>query len=339
MTPMLYLPFATIADEDDGIYAHVLMGLAESGQALVGLDPIDGEMFEFEPSSILSLVSLDPAAVMYGVEASFREQGLGLRMVANPARGQVPRYRSRGGRFPMLPAGTVSGYPVAAKLIRKLRATVPSLEAIRKSALFALSTVRVGIEEAEESFGCFAELYDQYGDMPDASVIVRCFNGLRNQKSRQFVEAAEYAEVIRAAIKSGLRDRELRRHLCLETKLPSGLGMAKVSFTLALLGHDTVCIDARLLNTMFPDPDKRQQFEKLLVKRKGMYSELTLARYEALERVFLEDNPHYDPSDPLGAARAQWLSWEAVGGAGATHSTWMKTIQHGLPSHPTRSRA
>lgn len=320
---MLYLPLVTVSDPDEGIYAHVLMGDGEAG-SLLGLDPIDGELFEFEPESILSLLSFDPACVMYGFHASYREAG--LRMAANPARGKVPRYRPRGARFPVLPAGTLSGYPEASVLIRKLRATVPSIEAIRKSALFAVSTVRVGIEEAEESFDCFHQLYEQYGDMPDAAVIVRCFKGLQNQKSRMFAEVAEYASVIQEAIKSGLRDRELRRHLCLNTRLPSGLGMAKVSFTLALIGHNTVCIDGRLLGVMFPDPAKREQFERTIAKRAGAYSELTLARYEALERVFLEENPHYDASDPLGAARAQWLSWEAVGGAGATHSTWMKTI-------------
>lgn len=321
---MLYLPCVTVSDPDEGIYAHVLTGVNESGTGLLGLDPIDGELFEFQPESIRSLLSCDPACVMYGVVADWREAG--LRMVANRATGTVPRYRPRGARFPTLPAGTLSGYPEAARLIRQLRDLVPPVDAIRKSALFAVSTVRVSIEKAEESFDCFNQLYEQYGDMPDAAVIVRCFRGLQNQKAQMFADVAAYAPVIQDAIKSGLRDRDLRRYLCLETDLPSGLGLAKISFTLALLGHDTVCIDARLLEVLFPQKPRRDKFLATIAKRDGKYSELTLARYEALERVFLENNPHYDPSDPIGAARAQWLSWEAVGGKGATHSTWMKTI-------------
>ena len=62
-----------------------------------------------------------------------------------------------------------------------------------------------------------------------------------------FSEVAAYAPVIQQAIKSGLRHRDLRRHLVRETDLPTGLGVTKVSFTLALLGHDCVCLDGRLL--------------------------------------------------------------------------------------------
>lgn len=322
MNPMLYLPFVTIAEDD--VFAHVLLGENDDRDALVGLDPLDGEVYEFEPSAIVSLVSIDPTAVFFGYQADWREQP--MAMVANPPRGHVPRYLAKGAKFPVLPAGTLSGYPVAAKVIRRFRASAPSEDAVRKSLLFALSTVRVGIEQAEESFSCFEDLYRQVGDMPSAALIKRCFRGLANTKATQFIEATAYVPTIQRAIESGLRDRELRRHLCLETEMPRGVGLAKLSFTLALLGQNTVCLDARLLTRMFPDPARRASVDRQFQKTGRSYTQLSLSRYEALEDAFLKGNPHYDASDPLGAARAQWMSWESVGGRGATHSTWMKAV-------------
>ena len=55
-------------------------------------------------------------------------------------------------------------------------------------------------------------------------------------------------------------------------------------------------------------------------------TELGLKRYEQVENSFLARNPFYDPSDPIGRARAQWMSWESVGGKAATHSVWLNVV-------------
>lgn len=328
------LPFATVQDHET--LAHVLLG--EEDGVLVGFDPVSLELLEFEPDAIVSTVSLDPVAVYFGVEAQWAVEEQ-TRMAANaPRRGQVPRLVPRGDRFPLLPKGVLSGYPTAAKVIRQFRENPPSVDSVRVSALFAVSTVRTSIEEAEESFLCFADLYAQHErQMPSTREIRACFRGLYDQKSEMFARVGEYAPVIQRAIQSGMKDLELRRFLALETDLPAGLGLAKLSFTLALLGHDLICLDGRLLGTMFPDPDRREQIERSYGKKQGALSELALQRYEGLESAFLRGNKHYNARDPLGRARAQWLAWEAVGGAGASHSVWLDVVKAGMHENPAHN--
>lgn len=316
------LSFTSIEDQGEQL-RHVLTGL--DGHGLLGFDPVDLVVVSFEPAQIRNLLSISPAAVFCGVDAFFTEDA--QRLVANPAKKALPRYGERGGAFPELPKGVVSGYSTAAKSILRFREEVPSLDNIRRSALFALSTVRVSIEEAEASYECFEGLYSKLGRLPSVKQIAKCFTGLRNAKARAFHEVAAYAPVIEQAIKSGLKDRALRKYLCLETDLPPGLGLAKVSFVLALLGHDTVCIDGRLLSKLFSTPERRAFFEQATKKSHGRLTELKLKRYEALEDAFLRGNRYYDPRNPVGRARAQWLSWEAVGGAGAEHSVWLKSLK------------
>jgi hypothetical protein len=55
-------------------------------------------------------------------------------------------------------------------------------------------------------------------------------------------------------------------------------------------------------------------------------SDLSLRRYEKVEESFLSGNPFYRAGDPVGRARAQWMSWESVGGKAATHSVWLKVV-------------
>lgn len=315
------LPFATVWNGYGLV--HVLVGFDEEG--LVGFDPVSLRLIRFVPEDMMSMVSTTPATVFFGTNLSWVGQN---RLLPNPMRrGYVPRFEPRGGKFPPLPEGVLSGYPVAAPIIQSFRHAVPSLDSVLISALFAVSTVRTSIEDAEKSFSCFAELYKRHQRMPSVEEIRSCFNALYNVKSELFLRVGEYAPVILGAIRDGLKDRELRRVLALESDLPSGLGLAKLSFTLALLGHNTVCIDGRLLNAMFPDPVRRDNVERSYRKSPHGFTATAVQRYEALEDAFLRGNRYYDPQDPLGAARAQWLSWEAVGGAAATHSVWLNAVR------------
>ena len=163
--------------------------------------------------------------------------------------------------------------------------------------------------------------------LPPVEAIRDCFRGLQNSKSKMFSQVAAYAPVVRAAMESGLKDRALRRHLLRETDLPVGLGVSKMSFTLALLGQDTVCLDARILTRIFGSRDKATKVEEGWGKSGQRVSELALARYEAVEDSFLNGNPFYRASHPLGRARAQWMSWESVGGAPASHQVWLRTVR------------
>jgi len=225
-----------------------------------------------------------------------------------------------------LPPGVLSGFPTAARTLRKHRADLPSVDTITISGIFALSTVRTSIAEAEKSFSCFGDLYRAEGrSMPSIQDLVRCFRGLQNTKAAMFAGMRDYAPVIRQVMAMGYQDRELRSVLALDSDLPVGLGLAKLSFTLALLGQDTICLDGRLLGALFKSTD-RKDFERATGKRKGRVPEKALLTYEAAEDAFLEGNRFYDPRDPLGRARAQWQSWESVGKRGAEHGVWLDLL-------------
>src|ERR1700675_832469 len=97
-----------------------------------------------------------------------------------------------------------------------------------------------------------------------------------------------------------------------------------MSFTLALLRHDCICLDTRLMTKMVGvDADTT---ERGWGKDGDHVSELSLKRYEAVEDAFLEGNRYYTPGDPLGRARAQGASWESVGAQGATHRAWLNVV-------------
>lgn len=321
------LPFAIV----DTIHGQVpmLLGLTDQGAegaTLVGFDSDSQSLWTFAPHDVIALVNTDPAAVFYGVRAAWAALVEG-QMVANKGRKKFPKFAAKGQAFPLLPEGVLSGFPIASRTIRKHRDEVPSVDTIIVSAIFAVSTVRVRIEAAEVAYGCFGKLYrERARTMPTIGELKNCFQGLQNTKSAMFADVAAYAPTIREVIQMGYRDRELRSVLALDSVLPGGLGLAKLSFTLALLGHDTICLDGRLLGTMF-DRASRASFERETRKEDGgRVSERALRVYEAAEDAFLAQNPHYDPQDPIGRARAQWTAWEAVGGKGATHGVWLDLL-------------
>ena len=187
----------------------------------------------------------------------------------------------------------------------------------------------VGIDQAERGFACVARMYEKLGRgrMPTIDEIRDCIVplGFIKQRTAMYETASAWAPVVREAMKSGMRDRELRRHLYLQTELPEGIGIAKLSFILALSGQDTICLDSRLLNRMFGDA----QGKKMSSSFNAQHSEATLRRYEEVEDAFLDGNPFYDAKDPIGRARCQWQSWEQSGSPPkpASHSVWLNVVQ------------
>ena len=308
----------------NGIEAPVVLGEDENKRFLA-LDPQNGQLWQIEMGDVYAAVNVSPASVYWGLELEESQQ---LRLAANAAIKTFARYRARGKHFPILPEGIVSGFPQARTRIEQHRREFPSVDTIFLSLTFAIGTVQTPIDVAERSFQCFTDLYKRAGrQLPPVDDFIHCFSGLQNAKSEMYQQASEFAPVIHSAIRrSGLSDSNLRRYLALGTKLPRGLGLSKLSFVLALLGHDCICIDARLLGVLLSKPDQAK-WMKRIGKRDGLISEQALDHYEALEKAFLRGNPHYDRSDPLGRARAQWMSWEAVGGEAATHSVWLSVLQ------------
>jgi hypothetical protein len=246
------------------------------------------------------------------------------------------RYAPQGAKFtPIETLATgepfVTGYTEVRPQLMKHRDRVPSVETIRLCSIFAISTIRVQIDVAERRFDCLKELW---GDRPgsefepwDLEAVKSCFQGMQNGMGDTVLNVSAWAPTVHNAIgKKKLKDRELRRYLAVENKLPHGLGLAKVSFTLALLGMDTICLDSRLLDRMF-GADGIKVANRWAKRPDGTISEDHLKEYEAVEDAFVKRNTFYDPKDVVGRARCQWQSWEVVGGKPAAHHSWLHVVR------------
>jgi len=262
-----------------------------------------------------------------------------LRQVKGGGAEEAPkthRYAPQGAKFtPIETLATgepfVTGYTEVRPQLMKHRDRVPSVETIRLCSIFAISTIRVQIDVAERRFDCLKELW---GDRPgaefepwDLEAVKSCFQGMQNGMGDTVLNVSAWAPTVHNAIgKKKLKDRALRRYLAVDSKLPHGLGMAKLSFTLALLGHDTVCLDSRLLDRMF-GADGVKIAGRWDKRPDGTLSEEHLKAYEAAEDAFLKGNAFYDPQDVVGRARCQWKSWEVVGGKPAAHHSWLDVVR------------
>lgn len=299
----------------------MLVGYNEHDQ-LVGIDFIEADVTNV--THVLGAVNADPAGVFYG--ASVQQAVEALKRAAEDVRPLRPR-----GHLFAPPSGFLTGYEAVRHVLETHRALTPTVDTIRHSAVFAGMTIRTSIEVAERAYQCIVDLYKAHGDKFAPIEKVRtCIRSLGFPKTREpmYREIQKWAPVVQAAMRRGLRDRELRRHLILETEVPTLLSITKVSFTLALLGQDCVCLDARLLARSGLKEDWRGK------------TELALQRYERAEDAFLKGNPNYDPADPIGRARAQWISWEVspVRGAvkPASHSVWLNVVRE--TSTPPRGK-
>jgi hypothetical protein len=287
---------------------------------LHGINLTDGQLEQLDEGDVVGLANIDPAAIFMGVsmKVGFTGQLERLAAEAPPKAKSLKPLKPRGEVF-VPPEGFVSGYVQVRPVIEAFRNQVPQLDAIRHSAVFAGMTVRTGIETAERAYECIVELYEQTGGFPAVEEIRSCIHqlGFPTMREPMYRQIQAWSVVCQNAIRRGLRDRDLRRYLFLQTAMPKGLSLAKLSFTLALLGHNLVCLDARIIGRMKIKEDWSH----------GRNTELNLARYERAEDAFLKGNPNYDPADPLGAARAQWLSWEISPVRGSakptSHSVWL----------------
>jgi hypothetical protein len=319
------LPFAMVRHGRDDV--PVLLGL-DRARNMAGLDLVDGRFLALDPGDVGTIMDTDPAAVYFGVQLAWAlaaPMPLAAEAVVIPMRAELGR------KFePLLTTDPfsvpVSGFDeVRAQLLRH-RAEVPSVETIRLTAIFAGLTVGVGIAQAEKGFRCLVDLFQHTKGEPPIEKVRDCIwsLGYHRIRERLYSEAPRWAPVCQEAIRNGLKDRELREHLFLHTDLPAGLSLAKLSFVLALLGHNLVCLDVRILDRMF-GPGMASRYS-------GMWdtkTQLSLARYERTEDAFLRGNPFYRPNDPVGRARAQWMSWESAGAPARveTHATWLNVVR------------
>jgi hypothetical protein len=325
------LPFALVRHGADDV--PVLLGVAGNGE-LAGLDLVEGRYLTFDPEDIGTVFDVDPAAIYFGIEVAWARE-MNQRMAAETSSSKkltfvgeaarLPRRAALGRKFtPVL--GELTGFSEVRSTLLRHRAEVPTLSTIVLTTVFAGLTVGTLIAVAERGFACITDLFEKARELPALDEVRGCIwpLGYHHAREELYKSAPAWAPLVQAAIRDGLRDRDLRRHLFLQTETPHGISLAKLSFVLALLGHDLVCLDVRILDRMF-GAGKASEYSQTW----GRVSELSLARYERVEDAFLRGNPFYNASDPIGKARAQWISWESAGrpARAEAHHSWLNVVR------------
>lgn len=285
------------------------------------------------------------------------------RMVAND--GEVIFLKPRhfeGEEFP-------SGYPHAWRIIQRWRSGVAAdWRTIALSAIFARVSIQRPIEEAEMLFRAFgpsiraammrgsppteAQLLRLKGIKGTRAVRLRTSGRRRGEYAWDDVPAMlsifEWAPwVAEQAAASTDYSRAFRDAISLEWA-PRGLGLAKISFTMMLMGRDAACMDTRMQRFFFGEYDEEQdasfqfgaledepeeerevghsvervQFERRVSKRstkadaRGVAPSAVKAYRDLEDR--LSETPYFDPSWPMPYAKAQWMLWETLGRTATT---------------------
>lgn len=231
-----------------------------------------------------------------------------------------------------------SGYPLAWERVRRWREGVaPDWRTVALAAMFARTTVRRTIVAAEAYYrkvGPVLRDAMRIGWRPSEGEL----RGLLGDRSKVastmddaevFLEILDWAPWIADAM-SGSHDYTRRfRDDVAKTWCPKGLSMAKVSFTMSIVGRDAACIDARILNyysgyykAKTPERAEEAQRRALLAAQAwGRRSRVEGARgltdgavmaYREFENK-LKRLPVYDPKWTMPLARAQWMFWEQLG--------------------------
>jgi hypothetical protein len=217
--------------------------------------------------------------------------------------------------------GFVTGYPIAYERVRFWReGLVPDWRTVSLIMAFCIATAGTHTTSAHKYYSIFApvlrELFESGVD-PTREEILRLPGfrslGLSGIRSRGVVELPEYSTwLVEQFEDSTDYTRRFRNNIAREP-VPAGLGLAKLTFSLALLGRDGGCLDRRLLYYWLGKErgiKTREQFESKGAD--GSFSPLTLGRYNKLEER-LRKGKWWDPAWPMPYAKAQWTMWESLG--------------------------
>jgi hypothetical protein len=217
--------------------------------------------------------------------------------------------------------GFVTGYPIAYERVRFWReGVVPDWRTISLIMAFCIATAGTRTTSAHKYYAVFApvlrDLFER-GVEPTREEILRLPGfrslGLSGIRSRGVVDLPEYSTwLVEQMEESTDYTRRFRNNMAREP-VPAGLGLAKLTFSLALLGRDGACLDRRILYHWLGKEQgikTREQFESKTAE--GSFSPLTLGRYNKLEER-LRGGKWWDAGWPMPYAKAQWMMWESLG--------------------------
>lgn len=347
-------------------------------ESITVADPIFGTI-DVAPDDCFGVISTETGAMLPAVRpalvSTLESSHLMTepqRLVANEAEVIMlrPRHVPDAPEFP-------SGYPHAWEIIRRWRDGVaPDWRSIALSAIFARNSIQRPIEEAEALFRLFGPTIRDAllrGKPPTEAQLVRmkgikgtrAVNLLRKGKRRgeyswddipAYLDIFEWAPWVAKRAQSTVYDRRFRDMIAAEWA-PRGLGLAKISFTMMLMGRDAACMDTRMQRFFFgeyaeetEDPSfdvealesdevegataspERARWEKRAGRRDTKAGARGVARSALVAYAELEDRlsetPYFDPEWPMPYARAQWLMWETLGRTAGTaeHSALWETL-------------
>lgn len=291
--------------------ARLSIGVAEPGTGRV-FDLFLREVITPDPRSILALANGGGATVGPDLRLGSATQRVATR--ANPA--AIPLRRRR----PVQDEYT-SGYTEFAREVAMFwRSHGVNDQAVLTAGVFALASIQTPIRQTLKLTAMLTP-HLVSGSLPDSAALeqmcIRSGVGLQRSRPRWFLDFADYVPQITFRVNSaGMRDGALRRDLCVNTSMPTGMSITKLSFTLALVGNNCGCLDSRILGWAYGEKATEVAREITAKTASGSLSPQRYARYTAVEKRILTRTPYYDPSDPVGLARAQWVLWEQLGEGG-----------------------
>ncbi len=219
----------------------------------------------------------------------------------------------------------ISGYPKAWERIRVWREGIaPDWRTVALVTVFAVSSIMVPIETAEDAYRSIGPLLRKaleegtykHLDPADIREMPKYKQLGYHSKAKWFLSMMNYAPWLAAQIEvSRNYERTFRDMIAIE-RMDPGLGMAKLSFSLMLLGRDGACFDTRMMNYFWPDETERLAVENSWDKphKAGAtsVSRRAVNNYRAAEEK-LRDTQFFDPDWPCPYAKAQWMLWETMG--------------------------
>ncbi len=348
-------------------------------------DPIFGSIW-VAPEDFFCVIDTEGGATLPGVSPLLIPSPLSTnligeqRLAANKAQIITLEALEGGGEFP-------SGYPLAWEYIRRWREGVAvDWRTVALSAIFARNSIQRSIEEAEMLFRIFGPTIRDAlirGKPPTAKQLQR-FKGIagtravrRLQKGKRvgeyswddipaYVSIFEWAPwVADEANASQDYGRSFRDMVAIEW-MPRGIGIAKLSFTMMLMGRDAACLDTRMQRYFFgqyealkaddesfdvaelealAEQEQEEFYKGIRAKEpeRARWMDATKARstakgargatrgalntYVAMEDR-LSETPYFDPDWFMPYAKAQWMLWETLGRTAGTanHSALWEVI-------------
>jgi hypothetical protein len=298
-------------------------GLADATLSIGVLEPGTGRAFDLALRKVVTLADDDVVAVSNGGGAFFAPEldrsamRLRPRLLANPAIAPIPFRR----RVAVASAGVVTGYTAYANESALFwRQHGANAQTILTAGVFALASVQTPIDRTLQLTAMLMP-YLVEGKLPARrrlrTICEKAGVGLQNSRPDWFQAFEKYVDDIEA--RSGdLLDDDFRKDLCENTVLPKGLSITKLSFVLALIGNNCGCLDARILNWAYGD-DSSKVAKDIASKTRGHVSPARYQKYRDAEVSILSQTPYFNPEDPVGLARAQWMLWEQLGEGGAEY--------------------